>query len=361
MTHAQKQYGELIGESPLIQRARELALMAGSVHLNAHIVGETGTGKELVARLAYDSLRHVEHNRTIPFVAVNCAAIPPSLAESEFFGYDSGAFTDARRDRRGILEQADGGLLLLDEAGHLDKSIQFKLLRALEYEYHRLGSTENKAVDMLIVTADNRPLDDLVLESRVIQQLYHRMQGLTITLPPLRYRGDDIKLLIDHYAQLYSTRGFPKITDSAYSLLQDYPWPGNVRELSKVLRYAVKVAEWETRQVSNQVVLDSLSFTPFLNEKFYIPSSDAVSEAFFERIMASGTPYETVVESFERNILSRALNITNGNKRQAARLLDISRTTFIDKITRLNVRVTDNGQEIDVEEPKDEVQVTVKL
>lgn len=207
------------------------------------ILGETGTGKELVARSVHNLGRRADG----PFVPVDCGAIPENLLESEFFGYERGAFTGADRQRRGLLEAASGGTFFLDEIGDMPLVLQAKLLRVLqERKLRRVGGNDEVDVDVRIVAATSRDLDQMVQERRFREDLYYRINVVRIDLPPLRERGDDLGLLAEHFTLRYSRemeRRVPAITPAAYSLMRSYHWPGNIRELQNVLRRAIVLSD----------------------------------------------------------------------------------------------------------------------
>lgn len=232
--------GVVVGRSPLGQRAFTLALKAAQILSPVLIEGESGTGKEVVARLI-----HARSDRAHrPFLAVNCAAVPGSLLESELFGYDEGAFTGARRGgRAGLLEMADGGILFLDEIGDMDVAMQAKLLRALQDgEFRRLGSSQVRRADVRIISATNQPLAEMVAAHRFREDLYYRLRVTRITLPPLRDRREDLPEFIEHALRRAAERlgrRAVKIESAALRLLLAYDYPGNVRELENLLEQAV--------------------------------------------------------------------------------------------------------------------------
>jgi transcriptional regulator with PAS, ATPase and Fis domain len=282
------------------------------------VVGESGTGKELIARaIHFNSPRSAQ-----PFVSENCAAIPATLFESELFGYVHGAFTGADQDREGLIELASGGTLFLDEIGDLDLSLQKKLLRVLqEGEIRRLGDKRVRKVDLRVVSATNRNLEQLIHEKRFREDLYFRLCGVAVHLPPLRARTEDIPPLVDHFIQRIAAEehGPAKRVDSgALRLLMDHRWPGNVRELENELRRAWHLAE-------SVITADDLS--------------PAVGAARGELVDPGGSrlSLREVVDRLERRTIEDALQEFGGNKSRVARALGLSRVGLRKKMLRLGL------------------------
>lgn len=230
---------DFVGGSAAMQRVFGTIQQVAMTNVDVLICGETGTGKELVARSLHLSSSRADH----PFVAVDCGAIPENLLESEFFGHERGAFTGADQRRIGLLEHAHGGTFFMDEVGELTLMLQAKLLRALqERTIRRVGGRDQIAVDVRIVAATSRDLMELIREKRFREDLYYRINVVRVDLPPLRLRGDDLGLLVEHFAQRYSRelgKQVVGITPEAYNVLAHYPWPGNVRELQNVMRRGI--------------------------------------------------------------------------------------------------------------------------
>jgi DNA-binding NtrC family response regulator len=313
---AQGDFEGLLGESPPMRtlKARIAQLLQAERGLRdadapaVLVIGETGTGKELVARaLHYSGPRQDE-----AFVEINCAAIPAQLLESELFGHERGAFTDARERKLGLVETAGGGTLFLDEIGDLDLGLQAKLLKLLEEKtVRRLGSLRDQKVDVRIVAATHRPLDEYVRDGRFRADLYYRLRIVELPLPSLRERGDDILLLARHFLGQQAARygrGRMTLGPEAETLLMRHTWPGNVRELRNLMEQAVLLAD------SSVLEPRHLHLTPVLAEP---PGHPA------------GLPQEGMrLDEVERGLLVGALQKTGWNISQAARLLGISRDTL---------------------------------
>lgn len=234
---------KVIGSSPPMKAVAETIDRVADTGVDVLIMGETGTGKELVAR----SVHHLGPRADGPFVPVDCGAIPENLLESELFGYEQGAFTGADRQRRGLLETASGGTFFLDEIGDMPLVLQAKLLRVLqERRLRRVGGNSEVEIDVRIVAATSRDLDQMVQDRRFREDLYYRINVVRIDLPPLRERGDDLGLLAEHFTLRCSRemkRRVPAITPAAYSLMRRYHWPGNIRELQNVIRRAIVLSD----------------------------------------------------------------------------------------------------------------------
>jgi len=290
------------------------------------ITGETGTGKELVARaLHFDGVRHAH-----PFVELNCAAIPTQLLEAELFGYERGAFTDARERKIGLAEAADGGTLFLDEIGDMELGLQGKLLRLLEEKtVRRLGSVRDYRANVRIVAATNRPLEQLVQESKFRSDLYFRLRIIQLALPPLRARGEDILRLAGLFLSLHSARYGKKqlrFSPEAESALQAYVWPGNVRELRNVIEQAVLLIKGEVIEPAH------LTFCATLGMPLAAPDAMAPSPAD-RALPGEGSKLEQV----ERDLLIQALKTASWNVTQAAKLLGLSRDTMRYRIEKYDL------------------------
>ena len=307
--------GELVGHSPVflhaLERARQVAPSDADILLQA----ESGTGKELLAHMVHRlSLR-----RDGPFVAVNCAAFPEALLESELFGHARGAFTGAVAARPGKFELADGGTLLLDEVGEMPLSLQPKLLRVLqEREFDRLGDTRAVKVDIRVISTTNRPLEAMVKSGTFRADLYYRLNVIPMGLPALRERQEDIAELAAHFARIYSSGGnAPRLTAEFLARLQQHSWPGNVRELANLMRRAVALS---TGEIGVEVLEPSELSAATLG-----PGSQSV-------IAGEGVHPGVSMESMEKRLLEVTLAATGGNRSRAAEMLGVSLRTVRNKI-----------------------------
>ncbi len=315
---------EVIAESPAMRELLSFVRKVASSEATTILLeGENGTGKDLVAKtLHYDSPRRAE-----PFIAINCAAIPETLLESELFGYEKGAFTDAKNQKRGLFELADKGTLFLDEIGEIPLTLQAKLLRVLEEQsFRRLGGLRDIRVDLRFVAATNKNLREAVKEGAFRQDLYFRLNVIQIVLPPLRERQEDIlplaEFFIEHYNRKFK-RHVEGLSREAADLLLAHDWPGNVRELRNAVERAMILEE------SARITAASLPIS--------ISRSEVVPAA------APGAPAEIPDQSLslvdnERQLLVRALDKTAGNQTQAARLLRITRDTLRYKMKKYNLK-----------------------
>ncbi len=278
------------------------------------VTGESGTGKELVARALHYNGKRAENS----FVAVNCGAIPLNLIESELFGHVKGAFTDAARDRVGLFEEAHGGTLFLDEIGDLPLDMQVKLLRVLEdREVRRVGATKSHKVDVRVVTATARDLAAAVREGRFREDLFYRLNVISLAIPPLRERTGDVALLAEHFAHGFSqkfSKPYGGISSGAMETLMAYQWPGNVRELENVMERAVILQGGQVIEVAD---------LPFAH------GAGVQSKGLPAR---SGLSIKKESEILERELISEALKQTGGNKTRASKLLEISHNALLYKI-----------------------------
>src|SRR2546422_9514273 len=306
--------GNIIGASPAFRRMMTLVDQVASSSATVLIQGESGTGKELVAQAIHER----SPRRNGPFVAVNCAALPETLLESELFGYEKGAFTGAAGRKEGRFELANAGTLFLDEVGDLSLVTQPKILRVLqEGEFERLGGTRSLQVDVRIVAATNQDVADMVKEKRFREDLYYRLNVITIRVPPLRERHEDIRVLAQHYLRVYAAKNGRKLegfTGEAIDRLQAYAWPGNVRELENLIERSVLLAR-----------KDRIDAEDLPEEVMGVkrPPRDAILELI-------GTPLADI----EQRLLDETLRITGGNKAQAAKLLGIDVRTVARKLER---------------------------
>jgi len=328
----------IIGNSLRMQKLfRMIERVADDGESTVLIHGESGTGKELVARALHAHSPRKEQN----FVPVNCAAIPDDLLESELFGYVKGAFTGANQNKMGRIQYAAGGTLFLDEIGDMKPSLQAKLLRVIqEKEFEPVGGVKPVPVDVRIVAATHRDLEQLVAEGKFREDLYYRLSVIPINIPALRERKDDIILLLDSFTRVFNRGkrfGLNGFTEEALTALVNYPWPGNVRELENLVQRLVVLHGGET------VGLEDL---PAKYAAHAIPQQAAADRrdgqldnlapvALHDALWnGDGINFNDLVDGLERQLISQALARTGGNKKEAARLLNLKRTTLIEKIKK---------------------------
>ena len=326
-------FGNVIGESPsmraVMARAREIAALDETPPVL--LTGETGTGKGLVARTI-----HATGTRAgKPFIDVNCTALPANLIEAELFGYERGAFTDAKESKLGLFEAAEGGFLFLDEIGDLELALQGKLLRAIEDRtVRRVGGVRDRKIDVRILTATNRDLEREAQQDRFRKDLYFRLAVILLRLPPLRERGEDILALAQFYLRQFSTKyGKParRIGAEAQALLLKYPWPGNVRELSHVMERAVL---WSREATLGP---DHLSLTMPTDSTAPTGAAPSANEP-----VAAATPSlppdGVALGEWERTMLEQAMRETGGNQTRAAQRLGISRDTLRYRLKKYGIQ-----------------------
>lgn len=333
-----REVDQIVGRSAQMQAVfKEIGRVAPQ-DVNVLILGESGTGKELVAR----AIVHHSGRSTGPFLAINCAAIPETLLESELFGHEKGSFTGADRQRIGKFEQADRGTLFLDEIGDMAAATQAKVLRVLQDgRFERVGGNETIHVDVRIIAATNRNLDQAIRERTFRQDLYYRLNTFTIRLPPLQERADDIPLLAEHFAQLNrrrlgtEARGFSK---EALDVLRAHPWPGNVRELESAIKYAL------VHTVGDTVTPDALpaSITGEAAPSIHSARDDLPDVRVLVRsLLTDGQTdlNETVHAQVDRALLDEVLRHAGGRQTRAAELLGISRTTLRQRLQQLGLSI----------------------
>ncbi|HJZ60395.1 MAG TPA: sigma-54 dependent transcriptional regulator [Gemmataceae bacterium] len=331
----------LIGRCPAMQEVYKAIGRVAAQDVTVLLLGESGTGKELVARAIYQHSKRAGQ----PFLAVNCAAIPETLLESELFGHEKGAFTGADRRRIGKFEQCHGGTIFLDEVGEMTPLTQAKILRVIqEQRFERVGGGETVQTDVRLIAATNAELEKMADDGRFRKDLYFRLNVFTIHLPPLRDRGDDLALLIDHYVRRFGQElGKPvrEVAGETRELLRAYPWPGNVRELQSVLKQSLL-------RMQGPVLL-----ADFLPDHVRRPTGPTGSpdptapdalfdwDAFVSGRIAAATEnlYAEGLERMEREVLVRVLRHTAGNQLQAARILGITRGSLRNKIRTLGISI----------------------
>ncbi|MBI5550198.1 MAG: sigma-54-dependent Fis family transcriptional regulator [Desulfobacterales bacterium] len=313
-------FGNLVAKSAAMQKVFELAAKVAQYNTTILIVGESGTGKELVAQ----AIHQAGPRQARPFVPVNCGSIPEALLESELFGYVKGAFTGADRNKKGLFEEADGGTLFLDEIGDMPVSLQVKLLRVLqEGEIRPVGQTESRAVDVRVIAATSRHLSQMITEGTFREDLFYRLNVICIDLPALRERGEDIPLLCQHFVNHFNSslaRKVKGITPEAMALLLRHRWPGNVRELENAIERAMVLAgdDW---------------LTP---DNFQLAGVSEVVLSPGEQIM-DGYSIKSAQKLMEREMIVKALKATQGNRTQAARLLEISHPSLLSKLKSYDI------------------------
>jgi len=323
-----QRYGfeNIIGKSKPMQKVFELIRLAAPSKSNILILGESGTGKELAAK----ALHHHSRRADGPFVIVNSGSMPHDLLESNLFGHVKGAFTGAVANKKGLFEVASGGSIFFDEIGNITLETQAKLLRVIqEREFMRLGGVETLKADVRIIAATNADLEKLVAEDNFREDLYYRLNVITIQLPPLRDRAEDIPLLARHFLGHYgreNEKELTEITPRAMEVLMDYPWPGNVRELENVVERATVLATAE--------VLDVDLLPPAVRDRQGGAASEPVAAV---PLPENGISFKEAVSAFERRLIIKALEAEEGVQKRAAERLKVKPTTLHEMMKRLNI------------------------
>ena len=320
--HQKYRFENIIGQSPEMMKVLELVEQVSDSDSTVLISGESGTGKELIAQAIHNNSPRADQ----VLVPVNCGAIPADLLESELFGHVKGAFTGATANRMGRFEVASGGSIFLDEIGELSLHLQVKILRALqERKFEPVGSSKTIEVDVRIVAATNRDLETMIATNEFREDLYYRLNVIPIQIPPLRQRRTDIALLLHHYMGHFNQLKNKKIegfTTGAMDILTNYPWPGNVRELVNLVeRLAI---------LKGKGIVDIAD----LPEKFRKQSGAAVSHEIQVELPMGGVDFNSMVDSYENQLILQALEKTGWNRNQAAQLLRLNRTTLVEKIKK---------------------------
>ena len=298
----------IVGASPAITALRHLvARIAISPSSTVLLTGESGTGKDLAAKI----IHYASDRGARPFMNITCSALPEQLLESELFGHERGAFTDARMQKKGLLETADGGTVFLDEIGEMTPALQAKLLRFLEEKsFKRVGGAADIRVDVRVIAATNRNLEEEVGKSRFRSDLYYRLNVLPITMPPLRSHPEDIPLLVEYFIDGFNTEFRKKVlgaTPAAYAMLQQYGWPGNVRELRNIIERAMLLSDHDRLDAGDFAVVAGLSRAAATGDEFELP--------------AKGVD----LEQLERSLVIQALKRCGGNQTRAGALLGLNR------------------------------------
>jgi len=327
----------IVGQSEAMQQVFKLIGQVSQSEATVLITGESGTGKELVARAIYHHSRRAEK----PFMAINCAAIPENLLESELFGHEKGAFTGAGERRIGKFEQCDDGTIFLDEIGDMPLATQTKILRVLQNgEFQRVGGNQTFHVDVRIIAATNKQPEHLVAAKRFREDLYYRLNVVRIHLPPLRERPSDIPLLVDYFLRRLmksgkTTGNITKISADALRMLKQSSWPGNVRELENVIERSAVVTHGDSilpRDLPTEVCESKTAAVP---PEDLTAAIDAAVRPLYA--LARKDPKLKIMAAIERELITRALTETNGNQVQAARLLGITRATLRKRIEKFGI------------------------
>lgn len=319
-------FGKLVGYSDSMRDVFKTIEKVAATDSTVVIYGESGTGKELVARAI-----HFNSDRSnSPLVPVNCGAIPEELLESELFGHEKGAFTGAIRSRVGRFELAQGGTIFLDEIGDMSPALQVKVLRVIqERQFERIGGVKTINADVRIITATNQNLEKAVVEKRFREDLFYRINVIPILIPPLRERRMDIPVLITHFLKKFNKskkKNVKNLTSEAMNHMMKYPWPGNVRELENMMEMLVVMKEEgniDVNDLPNKILRVSHKHSGLNGYEIDIPEK--------------GIAFNDMVEQYEKDLLLKALEKTGGIKNQAAKILNLNRTTFVEKLKRFNL------------------------
>jgi len=318
-------FKNLVGHSPEMLRIYDLIKRVAGTKTSVLISGESGTGKELVARAIHQQSPRAEK----PFVTINCGAIPEHLMESELFGHLKGAFTGAVATKKGLLEAARGGTVFMDEIGDLSPFIQIKLLRFIqEREFIRVGDTEPVNVDVRLISATNKDLEQEIIQGRFREDLFYRLNVVRLHLPPLREKRDDIPLLAQYFLEKYSRelgKDVRSISSYALDTLMDYNFPGNIRELENIIERSVAL------ETSNIILPDSLVLSEYKRE-------GKKRDAFSVELTSAGLDLEKFLGDLEKNLIQQALNLSNGVIKKAAELLKLSFRSMRWKIQKYGLR-----------------------
>ncbi|MDA8140365.1 MAG: sigma-54 dependent transcriptional regulator [Desulfobacteraceae bacterium] len=320
-------FDRIVGSSPRMQHIYQMVRQVAKTRTNVLITGESGTGKELIARAIHDHSDRADK----PFIPINCGGIPETLVESEFFGHKKGSFTGATQDKMGLLEAAHSGTVFLDEVGELSIPMQVKLLRAVQERVFRaVGGTRDVSVDIRIISATNKRLEDEVIGGRFREDLFYRLNVIEIKVPPLRERKTDIKHLAQHFIEKYSKemgKEVNKVSAYAIDLLKKYDFPGNVRELENLIERSVALSN------TNILLPDSLAMS--IHKRRWIEGIQ--NKRFDVDEVAQGVSLDDILAEIERAYLKKALECTNGNKNKAADLLGITFRSFRYRLDKLNL------------------------
>jgi len=327
---------QIIGKSKPMQEIFKLIGQVAESDVTVLIRGESGTGKELVARAIYQHSRR----KDAPFLAINCAAIPETLLESELFGHEKGAFTGASKKRIGKFEQCNKGTILLDEVGDMSLSTQAKILRVLqEGAFERIGGNETIKVDVRVLASTNRKLEELIKEGKFREDLYYRLKIMTVVLPPLRERKEDIQELTEYFFHLYNRQLGTQvryIDPSIFNKLSSYNWPGNVRELANTVKRGLILSKGEMLTEEEIIFDEEDGAISFASEEDLEKNLKKMLDPLFSDILRFwGTGlHSNLLEKVEKFLIQKALAETGGNQVQATKLLGISRNTLRHRIEK---------------------------
>jgi two-component system, NtrC family, response regulator AtoC len=332
---SRSQYEQFIGDSPKMMQVHSIIEQVADSELTVLIRGESGTGKEIVARLLHNLSGRAEE----PFTKVNCAAIPRDLLEAELFGYEKGAFTGAHKTKPGRFEVANKGSIFLDEIGDMPLELQSKLLQVLEQqEFVRVGGIHNIHVDVRIICATNKNLEDAIRRQLFRDDLFYRLNEITILLPPLRQRQEDIPLLVTHFLQRYNSlyqRDYPALSPETMSRLLEFSWPGNVRQLENLIKQVVVRGD-------ESIVTELIASSEGVAEYRYLPENGDIAAKPLP-LETDGNAFSlkrrigTAIAQEEKKLIGEVLNKTNWNRRKAADILEISYRSLLYKIKEYNL------------------------
>jgi two-component system response regulator PilR (NtrC family) len=320
-------FGKIVGNSPRMLHIYKMIRQVAKTRTNVLITGESGTGKEMIAKAIHENSDRADQ----PFIPINCGGIPENLVESEFFGHKKGSFTGATNDKMGLLEAANKGTVFLDEVGELSIPMQVKLLRAVQERVFRsVGGTQDIAVDIRILSATNKLLEDEVIEGNFREDLFYRINVIEMKMPPLRERKGDLKLLAHHFIEKYARemgKEVTKLSSYAIDLLKKYNFPGNVRELENLIERSVALSS------TNILLPDSLAMS--IHKRRWIEGVQ--NKRFDLDEVAHGVSLDNILAEIERSYLTKALDCSDGNKNKAAELLGISFRSFRYRVDKLNI------------------------
>ncbi len=322
-------FGRIVGNTPRMRHIYEMIRQIATARTSVLITGESGTGKELIAQAIHEE----SDRRDKPFVVINCGSIPDTLIESEIFGYKKGAFTGANQDKKGLFETAHTGTVFLDEIGELTPAMQVKLLRVLqERVFKPVGTNEDVFVDIRIISATNRKIEEEVIAGRFREDLFYRINVVEIKVPPLRERKADIRALAQHFLEKYARQAgkeITKISSYAVDLLQKYDFPGNIRELENLIERSVALSS------TNIILPDSLSLS--IHKRRWI---EGVKNRRFDLDdVEKGISLDAILEEIEKAYIEKALKCARGNKTQAAVLLDVNLRSLRYRCSKLGIDV----------------------